>query len=39
MQLIGIFLGFRALADTTYAQSDLAKAWDANLLKRVGDIQ
>jgi TRAP-type C4-dicarboxylate transport system substrate-binding protein len=32
---------FRALADMTYAyaQSDLAKAWDANLLKRVGDIR
>ena len=30
---------FRALADTTYAQSDLAKAWDANLLRRVGDIR
>jgi TRAP-type transport system periplasmic protein len=30
---------FRALADATYAQSDLAKAWDANLLKRVDGIR
>jgi tripartite ATP-independent transporter DctP family solute receptor len=30
---------FRALADKTYAESDLAKAWDANLLKRVADTK
>jgi tripartite ATP-independent transporter DctP family solute receptor len=30
---------FRALADETYAGSDLAKAWDANLLKQVSDTK
>ena len=30
---------FRALADKTYADSDLAKAWDAALLKRVADTK
>ena len=30
---------FRALADKTYGEADLAKAWDAGLLKRVGDIK
>jgi TRAP-type C4-dicarboxylate transport system substrate-binding protein len=28
---------FRSLADKTYSESDMAKAWDANLLKRVAD--
>jgi tripartite ATP-independent transporter DctP family solute receptor len=30
---------FRALADKTYAESDLAKAWDANLMQRVSDTK
>jgi TRAP-type transport system periplasmic protein len=30
---------FRALADKTYAESDMARAWDADLMKRVGDTR
>ena len=30
---------FRALADKTYAESDMAKAWNADLLKRVADTK
>ena len=30
---------FRALADKTYAESDLAKAWDAALAKRVAEAK
>ena len=30
---------FRALPDETYAGSDLARAWDANLLKRAAETK
>jgi len=30
---------FRALADKIYREADMAKAWDAGLLKRVGDTK
>ena len=30
---------FRALADKTYTDADLTKAWNAGLLKRIGDIK